>query len=84
MSGEWVSASDVASEVHKDVFAALLELEAGGWRIRRAGHKFQVYCPCGRGGAKFSVGGTVSNPGNVARRIRRNAEHCPEHHELVT
>jgi hypothetical protein len=51
-------------EVPKEVLDALLELEGRGWQIQRGGHKLQVYCPCGKGGAIFRVGGTLSNPGN--------------------
>ena len=31
----WLRVSDVRKEVHKDIFAVLLELESSGWKLRR-------------------------------------------------
>jgi hypothetical protein len=71
------------SELDKDVWAAVVELVADGWRIERQGHKIRLYCPCGAGGAAFSLGGTVRSGGHRANQLRRNLKHCPEKHGLV-
>ncbi|GAB3471956.1 hypothetical protein GCM10027519_47630 [Kineococcus endophyticus] len=64
---------------------ALQYLEGLGWRIRKQGHKVRIYCPCGDAdGRGAPVGGTVRDAGNVARRIRRLAEHCPDAHDLIS
>ena len=70
----------VRNEVDPLVYDVLKDLETEGWRVRRQGHKFYLYCPCG--GGKIRVDGTPKNPGNQARRIRKIAGHCPNRHEL--
>lgn len=44
-SGEWVDPKDVSGEIHKDVLAVVRVLAVSGWRLRRQGHKFYMYCP---------------------------------------
>lgn len=80
VTGEWVSAQDVGREVSPVVHRVLKELETKGWRLRRQGHKFYLYCPCGTG--RIRVDGTPQNPDSQAKRIRREAERCPQRHEL--
>lgn len=79
---EWVKAASLRREVHDDVFEVLIELERRRWRIRRQGHKFYVYCPCGAGGSSIRVDGTPRNPVRHAHRVLREASHCPDRHEL--
>jgi hypothetical protein len=78
--GEWLAVSSVRREVKPQVYAVLVELERDGWRLRRQGHKFKAYCPCG--GGIVTVNGTPRNPDWEARRIRRDAAHCPDRHDL--
>ena len=80
MSGEWVAAYKVRREVPPVVYDVLKDLESKGWRIRRQGHKFKLYCPCKEG--TVSVNGTPKNPDNHAQRVRRLVEHCPDRHDL--
>ncbi len=80
VSGEWVSAHAVRGEVSSVVHEVLKSLETKGWRIRRQGHKFYLYCPCG--GGRVRVDGTPQNAENQARRVRREAERCPHRHDL--
>lgn len=80
MSGEWVSAHDVRREISPVVHEVLKELENKAWRIRRQGHKFYLYCPCGTG--RIRVDGTPQNADTQARRIDRLAQHCPNRHDL--
>lgn len=86
MPDDWLRLVDVRGAVDKEVFDALRWLvDERGWRIRQQGHGFRVYCPCDRseGGASAAVPGTSSRPATQARRLRRNAEHCPLSHQLV-
>ena len=83
---EWIQASTLRKKLDKEVFAAVMELDAQGWKITKQGHAYRSYCPCdGRaaGGRGFHVPGTAPNPGNVARRLLRNAERCPDNHDLM-
>lgn len=66
-----------------EVFAAVTELHAAGWRLFKAGHGYRMLCPCGAGGTGFAVPGSPGRPGNAARRMLRNREHCPNSHDLV-
>jgi len=80
MSGEWVSAHNVRREVPTVVYDVLKELESKGLRIRRQGHKFKLYCPCKKGWV--TVNGSPQNAGVHAKRVRQQAEHCPNRHDL--
>lgn len=80
---QWVAARDERSSMRPEMYAVVVELEAQGWRLRRQGHGWRMYCPCGAGGAAFPIPHTPANPANVAKRLRRNAELCPNSHELV-
>ena len=83
MTTEWVTAHSVRREVHADIYAVMVQLEARRWQIRRQGHKFYAYCPCDGGhGAKVRIDGTPRNPSGQARRILREAGHCPDRHGL--
>lgn len=75
-----IAVSSVRREVHDEVFEVLEEYEERGWRLRRQGHKFYFYCPCGN--SKVRIDGTPRNPSGAARRIRRELSYCPERHTL--
>ena len=84
MAGEWVSVKDVSRrEVDDVIYDLLVELEERGWRLRRQGHKFYAYCPCGGDdGSMVRIDGTPRNPTGHAGRARRQADHCPDRHDL--
>ncbi|HZL05997.1 MAG TPA: hypothetical protein VFE45_11380 [Coriobacteriia bacterium] len=83
MAGDWLTAvSAVRREVDPEVYAVLVVLDARRWRIRRQGHKFRAYCPCGSDGSSVRIDGTPRNPSQHARRVLREADHCPDRHEL--
>lgn len=83
VQGDWVPLSSVRREIHKDVYAVLEPLEASGWTVRRQGHKIRIYCPCeGDDAISIRVDGTPKNPTGQARRIAREAGHCPDRHDL--
>lgn len=75
-----VAVSSVRREVDTEVFAVLEDFEPKGWLLRRQGHKFYFYCPCGH--SKVRIDGTPRNPSSAARRIRRELSYCPERHTL--
>ncbi|GAB4083311.1 hypothetical protein GCM10028783_42620 [Modestobacter muralis] len=81
--GDWVDVSAVRREVDPAIYSVLQDLEAANWRLRRQGHKFGLYCPCGEGGTWIRVDGTPRNPAGQARRIKRQAALCPDRHELI-
>jgi len=78
--GEWVDPSGVRREVPDVIYELLLEALERGWRLRREGHKFRLYCPCGKG--TIRVDGTPRSPEWAARRIRRDMARCPDRHDL--
>lgn len=83
MPTDWIEIGEVGRrEVTAVIYDLLCELVAEGWRLRRQGHKFYAYCPCAEGGSKVRIDGTPSNPTGQARRARREADHCPERHDL--
>ncbi len=80
--GDWLDLSAVRREIHQDTYEVLESLVAAGWRLRRQGHKFLIYCcPCGADWVR--VDGTPKNPTNQARRIRREAARCPDRHDRL-
>lgn len=80
-SGEYIdAASDARQELKAEVYSVVKDLMANEWRLRRQGHKFKLYCPCGA--VKLTVNGTPQNAANHAKRLRRLAAHCPDRHDL--
>lgn len=82
---DWLEAIDLRGKVKKEIYDACVQLAAAGWKFRRQGHGYRAYCPCDRadGGRGVPIPGSPPNPGNVARRLLRNCEHCPDSHELM-
>lgn len=81
--GDWVAASDIRRETKPPVYEVLLDAEELGWRIRRQGHKFRIYCPCGgETGTTIRVDGTPRNADSHSERVRREMRHCPDRHDL--
>lgn len=84
---DWIDPRDHRGEVDDEVYDAVLEAVEAGWMLAKQGHKWRLYCPCGTrdgaDGAACSVPGTSRNPGNAARRLRRNLERCPDSHPLI-
>jgi len=77
---------DVRRSLKPEIYVVVVEMvETHGWKLRRQGHGYRLFCPCPRsgGGRGVPVPGTPANPGNAAKRLRRNLEHCPGSHELM-
>lgn len=81
LSGEWVEdVSTIRATIGPDQYAAVEPLAKAGWRIRRQGHAFRLYCPCpAEPHSTVRVDGTPRNPTMQARRITRDAARCPDH-----
>lgn len=80
-----VSLQGARKEVDPEVYHAIqIAVEDYGFRLRRQGHKFALYCPCDEADRGWmSVNGTPRNPSNHARHIRRAIGHCPAKHQLM-
>lgn len=81
----WLDGARLRKRLQPEVYEAVMELLDQGWKIRKGGHGYRLFCPCSddptaRG---FPVPGSAASAGNTARRIRRNAEHCPDSHALI-
>lgn len=87
MDEPWDEASlkDARPSLDKEVYEVVVDLVKNqGWRLRKQGHKYAVYCPCTDMRANFiTLPGTSKNPGNAARRVKRSASRCPDRHELM-
>lgn len=87
MDGGWNqdSLADARRSLAKEVYVVVeLLVKEHGWRLRKQGHKYGLYCPCTEGRANFiPIPGTPKNPVHAARRIKRLAAHCPDRHELM-
>jgi hypothetical protein len=82
MSDDWITNHRVImKECKPQVGNVVVELLARGWRVRREGHKFALYCPCGE--SIIRVNGTPQNDHSHAIKIKRQAAHCPERHDLI-
>lgn len=82
MTSSWVSAASVRREVAPAIYEVMVELESRQWTFKRQGHKFRAYCPCGPEGSMLRIDGTPRNPEARAKRLLREAAHCPKRHEL--
>lgn len=83
---EQASLKDVRKTLDKEVYDVVEHLvKKGGWRLRKQGHAYGLYCPCTDDErANFiALPGTSKNPGNAAKRVRRSAARCPDRHELM-
>lgn len=86
MAADWdeVALSDVRGSVDKEVFDAVKQVVALGFRIRKQGHAFALYCPCDSSDASFiTVPGSSKRPWSQAQRIQRSAKRCPNQHDLM-
>ena len=85
MPDDWLAAADLRGSVHKDIYPVLVDMEAAGWRFRQQGHGWRAYCGCDPKGetGECPIPHTPPNPGNAAKRLRRNISHCPGSHGLV-
>lgn len=86
MPDDWLAPADLRSSVDLPVYNAVKWLyDERGWGIRKQGHAYRVYCPCdrGSGGRGVAVPGTSGRAESQAKRLRRNAEHCPDKHDLM-
>ncbi|MGU3586393.1 hypothetical protein ACLBYD_24890 [Rhodococcus sp. C26F] len=87
MGEGWAEASlpDARDSLNKEVYAVVEDLvKKQGWRLRKQGHAYALYCPCEDERANFiTVPGTSKNPGNAAKRLKRSASRCPDRHELM-
>ncbi|HYO17518.1 MAG TPA: hypothetical protein VES02_02470 [Dermatophilaceae bacterium] len=83
MPADWIDLRDVGRrEVAPVIYQLLADVIGADRRLRRQGHKFYLYCPCGDPQGRIRVDGTPQNPDRQARRIRSQAAHCPNDHGL--
>jgi len=66
--------------VDKEIYGLLQKYERLGWVLKRQGHKFRFFCPCGLNAV--SVNGSPQNAKRHADRVEREIGHCPERHDL--
>ncbi|WP_170323127.1 hypothetical protein [Gordonia effusa] len=85
MGWDEVDIGAARNEVKKEIFDALEQLCAQGFKLRKQGHKFGLYCPWLPGDGQrahfISVPGTPRNPSVAARRLLQAAKRCPQRHE---
>lgn len=87
MGEAWPEArlKDLRGSVDPEVYKVVEHfVKKVGWRLRKQGHSYAIYCPCaGEMGDFVTVPGTSKNPGNAAKRVKRSALKCPDRHELI-
>jgi hypothetical protein len=82
--GDWVSSPKaIRRECKQNIADLLVELLGAGWRVRRAGHKYELYCPCGANGIRVKANGSPENDDTHAMRVRRQTDLCPDRHDLM-
>mgnify|MGYP001131844402 CR=1 FL=1 len=82
--GEWedVPLSRARKALKKEVYDEVEDWVQQGWRLRKQGHAFGLYCPCHEDIPNRSwvgVPGTPRDPVHAARTIRRACRRCPDH-----
>lgn len=85
MTDELLTASDVGKRWngYKETKAQLYAMLEAGWELRQGAGYATAYCPCPDERASIPIWKTPKNDSNHARRLKRLASHCPEHHELL-
>lgn len=83
MLDDYIAVSSIRRSMDAGLYGLLQELEDAGWRLRWQGHGWYLYCPCEvRAGSRIRVSHSPQNPSTHVRRVRREAAHCPDRHEL--
>ena len=71
-------------KLNKDVYVVVhWAVNERRFTLRKQGHAYALYCPCGGRKPFIRVDGTPRNPTWYARRLKRAVNHCPDHHELM-
>lgn len=84
MAWEPADLNEARRKLHKDIFTVVKwAVERRNFRLRKQGHAFALYCPCGGRAPFIRVDGTPGNPTWKARRLRRSVSNCPDQHELM-
>lgn len=65
-----------------EVNKAIETLVDRGFRVEEQGHRYYLLCPCGDPRGRVRVDSSPKNAGNHARRMMREAGHCPDQHDL--
>jgi hypothetical protein len=82
----WESANlqDARRKLHKDIYDVVeYAVQERGFTLRKQGHGFALYCPCGGRSPFIRVDGTPGNPTWKARKLRRCVSQCPDQHDLM-
>ena len=83
-SGDEVGLPEARRGLVKEIYEVVEALVRDeGWWLRRQGHKYALYCPCGSEGGFVTLPGTPKNAGAAAKTVRRKTRHCPDRHGLM-
>lgn len=78
MGDEWPKVSDVRDELKPPIYRVIKKYAKSGWRLRRQGHKFYFYCPCGEDWVR--IDGTPRDADRRAKQIEQEIKRCPTKH----
>lgn len=85
MAWELADLGEARRKLNKDVFDVVKwAVEEKNFSLRKQGHGYALYCPCGGRTGFVRVDGTPGNPTWKAKKIRRAVNHCPDQHELMS
>jgi hypothetical protein len=76
-NGDWVLVASLRRQLYGPLYALLLQYEGEGWRLRRQGHGWRFYCPCGsphdpRRDGMVAISSTPQNAHSHYLRVRRS------------
>jgi hypothetical protein len=84
MAWEPADLDEARRTLHKDIYAVVeWAVQERKFVLRKQGHGFALYCPCGGRSPFIRVDGTPGNPTWKAKRLRRSVSHCPDQHDLM-
>lgn len=81
-SGSWHEAGleEAQRALDKDLYAVVeWAVTERDFRLRKQGHGFYLYCPCGGRNLGVRVDHTPRNPTWAAKKIKYSVARCPGH-----
>ena len=84
MTFEAADLGEARRKLHKDIYEVVeWAVRERHFTLRKQGHGFALYCPCGGRNPWIRVDGTPGSPTWKAKKLRQKVGNCPDQHDLM-